>query len=425
MKKSLLGSLILCLCLIKCVFALDLELTQGQNKALPIALVNFSGDKDGFFSEQIKKDLKNSGAFKFVSFDESQKPHNALNTKFSYWKSVGANNLIVGDLVSQGENVSVHFQLLDPISKAHIMLSREYTIPKSQLQSLAHHVSDLIYQQLTGRRGIFSTRLAYIIVDRSEVNAPLYKLEVSDYDGKNPQVLLRSSQPIMSLSWSPNAKYIAYVSFENKKSEIYIVNVSTGSRKLVSSFPGINGAPSWSPDSKQLAMVLSKTGSPQIYLYTIATKTFKALTNGLSINTEPSFASSGNDIIFTSNRGGSPQIYKLNLSSKKVERLSYVGNYNASASYTPSQKEMIMLHRNSNSFSISIQDLSSGLITPLTFSRNDESPSLAPNGEMVVYASRQGKSGILKIASIDGKVNFKLPRNSGDMQEPAWSPFLK
>ncbi len=405
-------------------FAVDLELTQGQSKALPIALVPFANDHENEFSKIIKTDLKLSGVFNLLAFNESHQPHDSLSTDVSYWKSIGANNLIVGSIQPKQDELSVHFQLLDPISKAHIMLSREYKIPATHLRSLAHHISDLLYQQLTGRKGIFSTRLAYIVVDRSDPSKPNYRLDVSDYDGSDPKTLLRSRQPIMSPSWSPNAKQITYVSFENKKSEVYVVNVSDGKRSLISSFPGINGAPTWSPNGKQLAIVLSKSGSPNIYLHTMSEGKWVQITTGSSINTEPSFLNNGRELIFTSNRGGSPQIYKLNLVTKKITRLTYAGNYNASASYTPSQKAMVLLHRGSASFAIAVHNLATGLVTPLTFSKYDESPSLSPNGEMVVYASKQGNKGILKIASLDSNVNFKLPLAQGDMQEPTWSPFL-
>lgn len=404
--------------------AVDLELTQGQKKALPIAMVPFKNDADDALSKIIKKDLKRSGAFNFLSYDSEHKPHDSFSTDMAYWCSISANNLIVGSIEKDGSVWSVHYQLLDPISQNHILQSQAYKIPKSRLRSLAHHISDQIYQKLTGHKGIFSTRLAYIVVDRSVPEKPVYQLDIADYDGTDPQTLLRSSQPIMSPAWSPGAKQIAYVSFENKKSEIYVVNVIDGKRTLVSGFPGINGAPTWSPDGKQLAIVLSKSGSPNIYLHTLGTENWQALTTGSHINTEPSFLDDGKHLIFTSNRGGSPQIYKLDLKTKKATRLTYAGNYNASASYTPSQKNMVTLHRSNSAFAIALHDLATGLVTPLTFSKYDESPSLSPNGEMVVYASKYKDKGILKIASLDSNVNFKLPFAKGDMQEPAWSPYM-
>lgn len=405
--------------------AVDLELTQGQSKALPIALVPFKGDQSSQISQIIENDLRNSGAFNFIKYNSEHQPHNVLQAKFSYWRSSGANNLIVGDVEQKGNEYSVNVQLLDPIGKAHLMLSREYRVPAQHLRALAHHISDMLYQQLTGHRGIFSTRLAYILVERDLKTAKTsYRLEVSDYDGDSSQSLLISSQPIMSPSWSPDGSQIAYVSFENRKAEIYIVNVSDGQRQLITSFPGINGAPSWSPTGNELALVLSKSGSPKIYLYNLKNKSLKQLTDGVSIDTEPKFTPKGTALTFTSNRGGSPQVYRINLKTKKIKRLTFAGSYNASATISPSNKEMILLHRNAKSFSIALQELSSGLISPLSFSKFDESPSLAPNGQMVVYATKFRGKGILRVATLDGKHNIKLSTSNGEMQEPAWSPFL-
>lgn len=406
-------------------YTLDLELTQGSKRALPIAVIPFSKEGDEI-SLTVQHDLKNSGAFKLITTrDNTHQPHNALQTDFSYWKSLGANNLVVGDVKSlPNGQLSVAFQLLDPIGKSHIMISREYTIPKPQLRALAHHISDIVYQQLTGDKGIFSTRLAYISVERDDPAHPRYTLEVSDYDGKAAKSLLVSNQPIMSPSWSPDGERLAYVSFENKKAEIYVVNAVTGERQLITSYPGINGAPSWSPDGKQLALVLSKSGAPNIYLYRFNDKSLQQLTNGTSIDTEPRFSPDGKTILFTSNRGGSPQLYRLTLSTQKIVRLTYDGNYNASGVYTPDQKGIVLLHRSANAFAIALQDLSSGVTSPISFGKHDQSPSLAPNGRMVVYATSLKGKGRLKIASIDGQVQLSLPQRKADLKEPAWSPFL-
>lgn len=407
-------------------YAVDLELTQGQSKALPIAIVPFKGEvEQAAISSIIKSDLKNSGAFNFISFDAAHQPYNALTTQFPYWKSLGVNNLVVGEIKKTGSQYSVFIQLLDPISKAHIMFSREYKVPANQLTPLAHHISDLIYLQLTGHKGIFSTRLAYIVVDRKQPAKPSYRLDIADYDGSNAQTLLVSHQPIMSPAWSPDGKYLAYVSFENKRSEIYMVDVATGQRQLISNFPGINGAPTWSQDGKKLAMVLSKSGHPKLYLYDFKTEQFKQLTHGSSIDTEPRFTADSSKLIFTSNRGGSPQIYQMNINNQQVKRLTFAGSYNASARQTSDQKNLVILHRGANKkFSISMQSLKQGTVTPVTFSRFDESPSIAPNDQMIVYASKYKGQGILRVASLNGNVNFKLPSQpNSDMQEPSWSPF--
>ena len=405
------------------LYAVDLEITHGQNKALPIALVPFDGDNSLGLSKTIKKDLSRTGSFKFIKYDSSEKPHNALQANFNYWRQSGANYLIIGNIEQQGSQLSVHVQLLDPVAKAHILLSKEYKISMAQSRALAHHISNMIYQQLTGNKGIFSTRLAYIDVERTQKHKPKYKLVISDYDGTNHQTLLVSTQPIMSPSWSPGGQHIAYVSFENKKAEIYVVNVSTGRRNRLTSFPGINGAPSWSPDGRQLVVVLSKSGSPNLYLIDLNSRKLTQLTRDMSINTEPKFTADGKAITFTSNRGGSPQIYQLNFSNHVIKRLTFDGNYNASAHMTPKQKKLVILHRRSKSFSIAVQDLKSGSVTPISFSKQDESPSVSPNGKMVVYATKVNGKGRLRISTLDGKVNFTLPPSYGDMQEPAWSPY--
>jgi len=409
-------------------YALDLELTQGINKALPIAIVPFEQDsqlqENQLVSQVISNDLKNSGQFKLIGFDKSHAPHELGKVDFTYWKNLGVNNLLIGSISKVGdEQYTVKFQLLDPISQAHLLLNKSYQVKKSDLRALAHHISDIVYQKLTGEPGVFSTRIAYILVNRDEGKAT-YKLDVADADGHNPQTLLVSSQPIMSPSWSPNAKEIAYVSFENKRSQIFIVNVETGQRKLITSYPGINGAPAWSPDGKQLAVVLSKSGSPKIYLVNLANGKLKQVTFGLGIDTEPSFSPDGKSLLFTSGRGGAPQIYRLNLATQQVSRVSFDGNYNARASYSKDGKNIVMLHREDREFNIGVQDVKNNEIQPLTFSGHDESPSISPNGRMVLYATRHNDKGVLSVVSIDGKIRLRLPSRSGDVQEPAWSPYL-
>lgn len=406
--------------------ALDLELTRGTKASIPLAIVSFKGENSIYgVSQQIENDLLRSGVFRFINTDEiADKPSNALNTNFNLWKRKGANYLLVGDVKRVANHqVSVAFQLLDPVTTAHIMISQEYTVNEKHLRALAHHISDLVFEQLTGLKGVFSTRLAYVLVKRGKQKKGRYELIISDYDGENAKPLLISSEPIMSPSWSPSAKQIAFVSFENKRSEIYIVDIATGQRQLITSYPGINGAPSWSPDGRQLAFVLSKTGEPKIYLYDISSKRLTQKTFGLSIDTEPSFAPDGKSILFTSSRGGTPQIYQLNLTTNQVKRLTYAGKYNSSAHYLPDMKRILLLHRKDKKYQIAISDTSSQDMIPITFSTFDESPSLAPNGEMIVYATKSKGKGLLRISSSDGQVRMQLPHAEGDLQEPAWSPL--
>jgi TolB protein len=408
--------------------ALDLELTQGVSRALPIAIVPFAtlefDEQASLVSEVISNDLKNSGQFRLVNFDKSHHPDSAATAKFEYWKDLGVNNVIVGKVIEEGdEQYKVHFQLLDPVSKSHVLMSKSYKVGASDLRALAHHISDVIYQKLTGERGIFSTRIAYILAKR-ENNKTRYQLEVADADGYAPETLLVSSQPIMSPAWSPDGKKIAYVSFENKRSQIFIVDVATGQRDLITSYPGINGAPAWSPDGKQLAVVLSKSGSPKIYLVDLQTKKLKQLTFGMGIDTEPNFSADGKSIIFTSGRGGAPQIYRLDLATDKVSRVTFEGNYNARASYTRDGRKIVMQHRKNRAFNIGILEPEKGEVRQLTFAGVDESPTIAPNGRMILYATRYKNKGVLSIVSSDGKIRMRLPSRDGEVQEPAWSPFL-
>lgn len=314
------------------LFALDLELTQGINSALPIAVNSFGHEGAGHeLTEVINNDLRLSGQFKLIS------PPPATANELSsvtFWKQAGADSLLTGQVNRIDANhYTVNFELLDAVAQGRVLLKKSFQISNQELRALGHHISDLVYEKLTGERGIFSTRIAYILVQRQGERAR-YSLEIADADGHNPQSLLVSSEPIMSPSWSPDGQRIAYVSFEKKKSQIYTVAVDTGQRRLVTDFTGINGAPTWSTDGKQLAVVLSKGGNPKIYTVDLSNGYLKQLTFGEAIDTEPRFAPDGRNLLFTSGRGGSPQVYKLNLSSGSIARVTYDGHYNARATYT-------------------------------------------------------------------------------------------
>lgn len=401
-------------------FALDLELTQGINAALPIAINAFSGDQQAQLTGVIENDLKMSGQFKIIPspMQSSQTP------AISLWRQAGADSVLTGHVQQIGSNrYSVNFELADAAAHGRILLAKDYQISGNEFRALAHHISDQVYQKLTGERGIFSTRIAYILVQRSGDRAR-YSLEVADVDGSNPQSLLVSSEPIMSPTWSPNGKEIAYASFEKKREQIYAASVETGQRRLLTDFAGINGAPSWSPDGRQLAVVLSKGGNPKIYSVDMSTGHLTQLTFGDAIDTEPRFSPDGRSLLFTSGRGGTPQIYKLSLADGKISRLTFVGNYNARSSYTTNQKSIVMLHRADRQFNIGVQDIGTGQVTQLTNSPFDESPSVSPNGRLILYATHVQDRGVLSIVSIDGRIKMRLPARSGDVQEPAWSPYL-
>ena len=412
---------------------LSMELTRGVAGAIPIAVVPFAaqGEPSQDVSAIVSNDLQNSGRFKVFGKNVlTESPSDARDVSPDYFRRLGTDNVVVGKIESVGgDRYQVSFQLLDMFrgkGEAGVVLSKKYTVSSNELRSVSHHISDLIYEQLTGLRGIFSTKLAYVVVQRP-ANAPArYILEVSDQDGYNPRPLLTSPEPIMSPSWSPNGRQVAYVSFENRRAGIYIQDVITGARRLLSEFPGINGAPSWSPDGKQLALVLSKSGAPNIYIMDVNSGRLRQVTRDFYINTEPSWSPDGKSLLFTSNRGGrNPQIYQINLGSGAVSRISYDGDYNARGSYTRDGRHIAMIHRVSGIYKIAILDLDSGTTRVLTSSAGDSaSPSIAPNGSMILYDTFYRNRNMLGMVSSDGRIQLVLPARNGEAQDPAWSPYL-
>jgi TolB protein len=400
-------------------YALDLELTQGVNAALPIAINSFSGDQQTQLTKIIENDLRMSGQFRLVP-----SPMQGSQPGVDAWRQAGADSVLSGHVQQIAANrYSVNFELADAAARGRLLLAKDYQVNSNEIRALAHHISDEVYQKLTGERGIFSTKIAYILVQRGK-DKTRYTLDIADVDGSNPQSLLVSNEPIMSPTWSPDGREIAYVSFERKRAQIYTVSVETGKRRLLTDFTGINGAPAWSPDGRQLAVVLSKGGNPKIYKVDMSTGQLTQLTFGDAIDTEPRFSPDGRSLLFTSGRGGSPQIYKLSLADGKITRITYDGNYNARASFTPNQKFIVMLHREDRQFNIGVQDMASGRVSQVTSSPFDESPSVSPNGRLILYATHSGDQGVLAVVSLDGQVKMRLPSREGDVQEPAWSPYL-
>lgn len=418
---------------------LHLVLTQGVDTALPIAMVPFSEPTNAGVSGVIAADLQNSGRFKIVTQgDPTHQEHAANHIDLAYWQKQNANYLIVGNVtLVLNDEYRVEYSVVNLYrddnspqtimnQQAPILLSETFTVKADRLRGLAHHISDTIYQKILGEPGIFSTKLAYVLLQRTD-EGPRYQLMIADYDGYNPQPILVSQQPIMSPAWAPNGKKIAYVSFETGLARIYISDIATGKRQLITRFPGINGAPAFSPNGAQLAVVLSKGQNPNIYVVNLANGQLDAMTKDYAINTEPAWSSDGNSILFTSDRGGSPQVYQITLSDKKITRLTFSGNYNTNPSVSPDNKSVLLLHRGedtANQFGIGLLDLSSGVIQVLA-SDNDQSPSMSPNGAMIIYATQnKAGQGELAMVSSDGRVRLKLPSAEGDVREPAWSPYL-
>lgn len=423
---------------------LDIEITQARDGAFPIAVVPFSWSGEQLPADDvaaiIRNDLARSGEFNALAVTNMrQRPTSLAEVDREFWRQEGIESLVIGQ-VAQKDNgeYQVTVQLLDlfvgdesdadnkEVKQRAIrpVLAKRYLVKEELLRNLAHHLSDLIYEKFAGVPGAFSTQIAYVTTEWKDGKPYLYRLEIADVDGHNPKPILTSHEPIMSPSWSPDGRQLAYVSFENHRSEIYLSDIVSGKRKRVSAFPGINGAPAWSPDGKKLAVVLSKKGYPKIFSLELESGDLEQITTGWSIDTEPRWLPDGSGLLFTSNRGGGPQIYRINLADKKVKRVTFEGSYNARASITADGENIVMIHRRDSGFNIATLNLQSGQTRVLTRTMLDESPSLSPNGRMVVYGTKNKHRRVLGAVSMDGRVKLQLPASDGDVQEPAWSPFL-
>jgi TolB protein len=403
---------------------LTIEITQGIESALPVAVVPFASQGAPVDIRNIvNADLERSGYFKMLSEQMmTSRPGSPAEVEFKSWQDLGQNYLVIGRVNSNGGGqYNVEFQLFD-VYKGSQLIGYQMNSSAADLRKTAHYISDLIFEKLTGKKGVFSGRISYITSNSLGNKKWTYQLQVADADGMTPQTIATSNEPLMSPAWSPDGKQIAYVSFEHKAAAIYVQTLTTGARTRVAEFSGINGAPAWSPDGTRLALTLSKDGSPDIFVLNLASHALTKITNSLAIDTEPTWSPDGNNIVFTSGRGSKPQLYIASSQGGNEQRLTFTGDYNARATFSPDGKYLAMVHGNGNNYRIGLMDMSTRSINVLTSGPTDESPSFAPNGTMILYASRKGGTGFLSAVSIDGKMQQKLVFNSGEVREPAWSP---
>lgn len=404
----------------------NITISKGIDNPTRIAVDDFSapGLK---LSEDIPAIIRNDLNFsgQFESIDANQlitHPRNESEISYRDFKAIKAEYLLIGSIAEQGGRYTASYELFDVIQQKRVFIKMSVDGSDTQLRDMAHRISDKVYETITGIRGIFSTKIIYVEAFQRPAKS---RLMLSDVDGARPRILLESKQPILSPVWSPDGTRVAYVSFETDRPAIYVQTLATGRKEQITNFKGLNGAPAWSPDGQKLAMVLSKDDNPEIYTVDLATRTFTRITNIYAIDTEPSWTIDGTGIFFTSDRGVRPQIYKVTLATGVTERVTFDGDYNARGRVSPDGKSLVMVNkRPGGNYQIAAQDLKSGNIRILTETNYDESPTIAPNGAMLMYATSIGGKGILGAVSLDARTKVRLPSKQGDVREPAWSPFF-
>ena len=408
---------------------LRIIIDQGVENALPIAVVPFAWGQDALepvdVALVIGNDLARSGRFApMAERDMPQRPGQFQQINFADWRLLGMENLVIGSLrqIDAG-NFEVEFRLVNTYNGQQLAGYR-VSSPANQLRRTAHRISDIIFERLTGIRGAFDTRIAYVTVRDTGPGTRQFNLMIADADGFNPQVLLSSPEPLMSPAWSPDGRRIAYVSFEERNSAIYVQDIRTGNRNRVAANEGINSAPAWSPDGSRLAMTLSRGGNPDVYIMHLASGNTQQITFNRAIDTEPVWSPDGSKIAFTSDRGGGPQIYEVSALGGEAQRLTFDGSYNARPRYSPDGSQITHVTLRNSAYRIALLDLKGGFTNMLTSANLDESPSFAPNGSMIIYATMTRRGSELAAVSADGSVHQRLALQGGEVREPAWGPFL-
>ncbi len=409
---------------------LVIEITEGI-KRRPVAIVPFawegqSPDVPLDVAQVVSDDLTRSGRFAPIAEDDMlQKPTKGEDMDFDDWSILGVEAVVIGSVTQTGANAySVQFQLFDIFGRDQLV---GYKMPASRgtMRRVAHRAADMIYEKLTGIKGVFDTKVAYVTAQRRN-GGQLFSLIVSDQDGENEHTIMESTDPIMSPAWSPDSRRLAYVSFEGNHSSVFIQTLRTGNRIQVSSKPGINGAPAFSPDGRKLVLTLGGIdGNLDIYVMDINSRQTRRVTTHRAIDTEGSWSPDGRHIYFTSDRGGGPQIYRVAANGGTPERITFEGSYNARPRLSPDGSRLAMVHLDRGNYRIAVLDIKRKDLLVLSVGRQDESPSFAPNSDTLIYATRQGRDGVLETVTADGLIRQRLASGKGDVREPVWSPFQR
>ncbi|MDH3315219.1 MAG: Tol-Pal system beta propeller repeat protein TolB [Betaproteobacteria bacterium] len=404
--------------------ALTIEIVGSGATQFPIAVVSFRAEESlaQRISPIVAADLARSGLFRLIDAGGlNPVPHEPAQLNYDQWRARGADAVVIGSVSRLPDGrYDVRFRLMDAVKQVQLA-GYVYFARTDNLRLVAHKIADLIYEKLTGETGVFATRITYIVKRGSR-----FELQIADADGYNPQTVLASNEPIISPAWAPGGLQLAYVSFEQKKPVVYVQSLTTGKRQAVARHWGSNSAPAWSPDGKHLAVVLTKDGGSQIYLINAANGGgVKRLTYTSAIDTEPNFSPDGRHLLFTSDRSGGPQIYRMAVAGGPVQRLTFEGSYNVTPRHSPDGKSFTFIQRSGTRFNVAVQDFATRQVQVLTDGGVDESPTFAPNGKLILYATGVSGRGVLSAVSSDGRIKQRLTADVGDVREPAWGPLQK